>query len=580
MGITTLMEQKFRGDIRFRGAAYIKAERVTITHVTANRISAVVSDGVGFETHLDRGDGEDLQMYCTCFNGDKPSQMHCKHLWATLLAAEAEGLINDGVKPGHIPPFAADPSPSLSFDTEWEEDWDDDGPFASGGSKRTKTAVKVEKQLPAWALKLQEVSDAMQSDGALPGISSKDREVFFEIDVPASEEAGQLVIQTSQRERRANGQWGKLKPLKVRPGQLDDIDDEDDRKILAYLAGSTVEKGNWHARQVETQSTAFRYRVPYELCGLVLPMICESGHGRFLHGSEKNAVPLQWDEGPAWELCLSVQYNDHEDQWQVVGSFTREGDEMPVDEPLLIAPGGYIFTETKIHAFRDYGVYEWLGTLRGEETISVPPGAEHELVDRLFDMPLLPRMTLPEELRLEEIHCTPEPRLILRSPQGLKWQSRKLQGEVLFDYDGAQIRATSPQGAVVQRSQRRCIPRDRETEERAWQLLGENGFRRLLDHRRRNTDVEIDARNLGPGVRSLVNAGWVVEADGSRVHQPLSLGFQIKSGIDWFELRADVDFDGRSVNFPSLLSALSRGESTVRLDDGSLGILPEEWIAQ
>ena len=32
--------------------------------------------------------------------------------------------------------------------------------------------------------------------------------------------------------------------------------------------------------------------------------------------------------------------------------------------------------------------------------------------------------------------------------------------------------------------------------------------------------------------------------------------------------------------FPELLQALERGDATVRLDDGSLGILPEEWLEQ
>ena len=340
MGITTLMEPKFRGDIRYRGAAYIKAERVTITHVTVDRVSAVVNDGVGFETYLDRGNGEELQMYCTCFSGEKP-QMHCKHLWATLLAVEAENLIGGPVKAGQIPPFAADPSPSLRFDTEWDDDWDDADPFrGGGGTRRGKTAVKVEQQLPPWAVKLQEVSDAMQEGGVLPGTSPKDREIFFEIDIAASEEANQLVIQTSQRERRANGQWGKLKPLKLRPGQLDDVEDEDDRKILAYLAGSTPDRGSWHARQAEAQSTVFRYRVPYELGGLVLPMICSSGHGRYLHGSEKKSAPLQWDEGDAWELCLHVQCAADEGEWSVVGTSRRDGQELSIDETKLCVRGG------------------------------------------------------------------------------------------------------------------------------------------------------------------------------------------------------------------------------------------------
>ena len=41
-------------------------------------------------------------------------------------------------------------------------------------------------------------------------------------------------MQTSQRQRRANGQWGKLKPLKLRHGEYDELEHPDDRAILAY----------------------------------------------------------------------------------------------------------------------------------------------------------------------------------------------------------------------------------------------------------------------------------------------------------------------------------------------------------
>ena len=47
---------------------------------------------------------------------------------------------------------------------------------------------------------------------------SDDVEDVYEIDVEQSRETGSLVVQTSQRQRRANGQWGKVKPLKIKNG--------------------------------------------------------------------------------------------------------------------------------------------------------------------------------------------------------------------------------------------------------------------------------------------------------------------------------------------------------------------------
>ena len=94
------------------------------------------------------------------------------------------------------------------------------------------------------------------------------------MDLEASKEAGKLVIQASQRQRRAGGQWGKIKPLKVRPGELDHIEHEDDRTFLSYLAGAIPERNNWTTQQAELRTSAHRFYVPFELGQLVLPDMC------------------------------------------------------------------------------------------------------------------------------------------------------------------------------------------------------------------------------------------------------------------------------------------------------------------
>ena len=52
----------------------------------------------------------------------------------------------------------------------------------------------------------------------------------------------------------------------------------------------------------------------------------------------------------------------------------------------------------------------------------------------------------------------------------------------------------------------------------------------------------------------------------------------VSSGIDWFELRGQVQYDGQRASLPALLTALERGESFVSLGDGTIGLLPEEWL--
>ena len=52
----------------------------------------------------------------------------------------------------------------------------------------------------------------------------------------------------------------------------------------------------------------------------------------------------------------------------------------------------------------------------------------------------------------------------------------------------------------------------------------------------------------------------------------------MSSGIDWFDLSVEAEFGELRVPLPRLLSALKRGEGWVRLDDGTLGMLPEELL--
>ncbi len=250
-----------------------------------------------------------------------------------------------------------------------------------------------------------------------------------------------------------------------------------------------------------------------------------------------------------------------------------------VDVPLAVA-GGFVVTADTIGELRDFGGPQWMKMLVAEGRLVIPAADEHEFVDRLLDIPTLPRLELPKELQLEEITAEPQPQLRIFTPANSRWRSETLTAEVIFDYLGTQVAGRNARWAVVQREQNRCIIRDRGFEAGSWQQLRELGFCKRLNGSRTSADVEIPRRDIAAAVRSLVEEGWNVFADGSQVRQPGSMKFRVQSDIDWFDVHAEVDFEGRTVAFPELLQALERGDSIVRLDDGSLGILPEEWLEQ
>src|SRR6516165_6409438 len=223
MTLAQVLEGRFRGDIRFRGAAYLKAERVSITRVTPDQVFAVVQDGVDFQTRLTR-EGNELSMQCACAQGEQ-SASACKHLWATILAIDAGGLISGAVRPGHIPPFASDRGDTLPADDYWEQDSRRDVYTPAGGLPRiSRSSLILAPPVAGWKSRLSKLSEEMHVDATAVPAGSREREIFYEIDAGNARDRKQLVIQTSQRQRRSNGQWGKRKPLKLRPGRLEDID--------------------------------------------------------------------------------------------------------------------------------------------------------------------------------------------------------------------------------------------------------------------------------------------------------------------------------------------------------------------
>lgn len=53
---------------------------------------------------------------------------------------------------------------------------------------------------------------------------------------------------------------------------------------------------------------------------------------------------------------------------------------------------------------------------------------------------------------------------------------------------------------------------------------------------------------------------------------------RISSGVDWFDAKVDVQFGDQHVRISDIKKALAAKQSFVHLGDGSLGILPEEWL--
>lgn len=154
----------------------------------------------------------------------------------------------------------------------------------------------------------------------------------------------------------------------------------------------------------------------------------------------------------------------------------------------------------------------------------------------------------------------------------------QLQCELSFNYAGKILDDgdTAPRIAAAHRVFLRNLP----AEERLREELRALDFR-LVTRRGGDEDPgwKLLPAKLDGAVRKLVLGGWQITAEGKSYRRPTAKSFTVSaSGIDWLELNAEISFDAEKAGIPEILAALKSGAKTVMLDDGTYGILPQEWL--
>lgn len=124
-----------------------------------------------------------------------------------------------------------------------------------------------------------------------------------------------------QRERRGSGEWGKLKTLRLKPGQLSEFEGID-RQIIAYLCGGTPERTSWYAHSEPSNKAAcFAFSCRKSWPNSCSPLMCETGRVQLVSAEEGSlGEPLKWNGGTPWDLTLAVVFSSEEQKWTLEGT--------------------------------------------------------------------------------------------------------------------------------------------------------------------------------------------------------------------------------------------------------------------
>ncbi|HBL31932.1 MAG TPA: helicase SNF2 [Acidobacteria bacterium] len=307
--------------------------------------------------------------------------------------------------------------------------------------------------------------------------------------------------------------------------------------------------------------------------------LCATGrcHLRDEHG-EILEPPLAWHQGAPWELWLTVR--EGEDGGCEMTPELRGGNIRidARDQPLL-AQAGLLFARDFLVPVDTGGGAAWLPLLRRAGSLRVPAAEREDFLEMLLAAPVLPRLDLPPSLQFEEVATAPHPCLRLLPPKGASaFGQDGPTAQLSFLYEGVEVPARAGRRGIYRKDERRFLLRDPDAEDRALTRLAALGFRQGPADPHGEPVLRIAPSRVPQAVRLLLADGWTVEAQGKVYRTAGRFQVRVASGIDWFELHGDIEFGGETVGLPLLLAALRRGDGFVPLGDGSLGLLPEEWL--
>src|SRR5437016_1905890 len=408
------------------------------------------------------------------------------------------------------------------------------------------------------------------------------RELLYVIDVAKTQAEGELHLEICFRDLKMDGARAKPKSQYLRRDVLYQLPDMSDRRILAFLAGATPDHGSkghsYFPGGGYYDTLPFRYRLVAAQAGWILPTLCQSGRCRLRlteEDEESQWVTVSWEEGEPWQFRLNVRCGPEAGHYELAGEFCRGAQRTDLTS-VLLAYAGVCFTRESAFPYEPVSALHWIACLREQGPVLVPAAQREDFLAELLRQPGLPALALPEELRYEEVAHAPRPRLTVKPN---RWRPGQLQGELSFDYGGAVVAHDERSRAVVQTARRQVLLRDFAAERAAHERLQRLGWRRQSPgYSDPGTKLELVPRHLPNVVRELTADGWHVEAEGKVYRTPGKFNIQVHSGIDWFELHGAVEFGDTVALLPELLAALRRGENTVKLGDGTFGLLPEAWL--
>ena len=540
----------FGESLRKRGLQYFHLGRVERIDVAERVASAHVRGSSLYVVRIvDYRDAPRCKMHCTCPFGARAYP--CAHMWATVLAIDAvergtidaplrlQGPLRVGEAEANAASAAAQP-PTLRPSPP--------PPPPPPPPAPPKWLSRVARLLPA--------APTAPSTATLPPL------VEYRLHF-GRHDAAALSIQTFVRLPRKHGAYGEPRQLRLSDEQRAQLPAVD-RSLLALRARDFVARFDLlPSRMGElARDLALMWPVSAQLLPETLELL--SSMDRVFVADAKGARPLRVDATAPFEFELVVA-DDKPGVAVVTGRFRRGDEVFALPDVAAIAMGVAFVARDRLVRLECADAAELAQELARGGPLELPSAELPALLGRLALLAGAPRFLANLLDRFAVV--APIPVVAVRIP---KLPGAALHAGMRFDYDGELLAADDARPVLAVGAG--IVRRDFAAEAAARQALVaiEPAFAGPL--------VELPRARLAAFTAACVAAGCRVLVDGRTVRPFAAASARVGSGIDWFELSGQVAFDGRTAGLPELLRRRVLQAGMVELDDGTFGLLPEQWL--
>ncbi|MBM4251697.1 MAG: hypothetical protein FJ146_06980 [Deltaproteobacteria bacterium] len=556
--------------------------------------------------------GDHIHAYCSCLGGSATEL--CPHLWAAVRIADRREWC-DELRLVSAPLTVTTASARDDDDAREDDDSGDDISYdyddATGSHAEnyfdTESVAAVpaeppsrpESQTSSWRRLIDGAMRQNQTSARRLPISGssadvpKISQVVYLITGGTGVYTGTWKVQVCERKMRVNATWSKLKPLRLNATTARQLPAAADTEIARLLIKADAaddadySDGDYYSRYGRryTSSPAGKdgFQIPREFQDILLTQLSHTGRLYLEATGAGDPTPLTYRRSDSWHFSLKIAATeDNSGHWQISGMLHDGQDLIPLDSLALVFDRNLIVHGGEIIALASLtdSDWFWVKKLKTQKPSLIATSDLDQFIASFSKLTEAPPLELTMGSDWQAVTDSPTPRLSILSAR-YSPAAGYLGAQVSFNYAGRLVGRHEQRSSWLDAGAKILRQRSPGAEARlVADLLAMPAITELAVAGGSRADVSVAVASLADLVTQLIDSGWHVEAEGQRVHRATACTSTVKSGVNWFDLDARVKFGGEDVGLPRLLEALQSGDRFVTLGDGSVGLLPQDWLAQ